>query len=276
LETLNMLEHDLSACWNIHSIKTGRPSTVPVVLIHALGLDLTYWDHQIETLRKNHEEIAFDLPGHGESGGSPEDWKLEALCSMLKDTISKTGASSAHLVGLSVGSMIAQAFALAEPTMVQSLTLMGSAATFTTETRDFLRGLGKLTLDGGMEAIVASSMPYWFAAATKEQRPDILDRTARTLRQNNTALQAAAWEMIADYSVDSELHRINCPTLILVGDQDGNTPPQASELLAKLILRSELHVIPGAGHMLPFEAPNVVNEHLLAFLQRAATDRKQI
>jgi 3-oxoadipate enol-lactonase len=119
-------------------------------------------------------------------------------------------------------------------------------------------------------------MPYWFAGATKEQRPDILDRTAKTLRQNNTALQAAAWEMIADYSVDSELHRINCPTLILVGDQDGNTPPQASELLAKLIPRSELHVIPGAGHMLPFEAPNVVNEHLLAFLQRAATDRKQI
>jgi 3-oxoadipate enol-lactonase len=119
-------------------------------------------------------------------------------------------------------------------------------------------------------------MPYWFAAATKEQRPDILDRTAKTLRQNNTALQAAAWEMIADYSVDSELHRINCPTLILVGDQDGNTPPQASELLAKLILRSELHVISGAGHMLPFEAPIVVNEHLLAFLQRAAADRKQI
>ena len=271
-----MLEHDLSARWNIHSIKTGRPNTVPVVLIHALGLDLTYWDHQIEALRKNFEVVAFDLPGHGESGGGPEDWKLEALCSMLKDTISKTGASSAHLVGLSVGSMIAQAFALAEPTIVESLTLMGSAATFTTETRDFLRGLGKLTLDGGMEAIVASSMPYWFAGATKEQRPDILDRTAKTLRQNNTALQAAAWEMIADYSVDSELHRINCPTLILVGDQDGNTPPQASELLAKLIPRSELHVIPGAGHMLPFEAPNVVNEHLLAFLHRAATDRKQI
>jgi pimeloyl-ACP methyl ester carboxylesterase len=59
----------------------------------------------------------------------------------------------------------------------------------------------------------------------------------------------------------------------MVGDQDGNTPPQASELLAKLIPRSELQVIPGAGHMLPFEAPEVVNKHLSAFLQRAATHR---
>lgn len=270
-----MSEHDLNPRWNIHSIRTGRPNTVPVVLIHALGMDLTYWDHQIEALRKNHEVVAFDLPGHGGSGGRPEDWKLEALCSMLKDTISKTGASSAHLVGLSVGSMIAQAFALAEPTIVESLTLMGSASTFTPEARDFLRGLGKLTLDGGMEAIVASSMPYWFADATKEQRPDILDRTAKTLRQNNTAFQAAAWEMIADYSVDFEVNPIDCPTLILVGEQDGNTPPQASEILAKLIPRSELHVVPGAGHMLPFEAPEVVNEHLLAFLQRTATYRNQ-
>jgi 3-oxoadipate enol-lactonase len=268
-----MFERDLNLRWNVHSIRTGRPDIVPVVLIHALGLDLTFWDHQIEALRKNHDVVAFDLPGHGESGGGPEDWKLEALCSMLKDTISKTGAASAHLVGLSVGSLIAQAFALAEPAMVESLTLMGSAATFTTETRDFLRGLGKLTLDGGMEAIVTSSMPYWFAAATKEQRPDILDRTAKTLRRNNTALQAAAWQMISDYSVDAELNRIDCPTLIMVGGQDGNTPPQASELLAKLIPRSELQVIPGAGHMLPFEAPEVVNEHLSAFLQRAATYR---
>jgi 3-oxoadipate enol-lactonase len=264
-----MSEQEAGLSWNIHSVRTGPRGAAPVVLVHPLGLDLTYWDHQIEALRDDFDVIALDLPGHGMSTGRPADWTMNKAVSMLEQVIRSAGVSSAHIVGLSVGSMMAQAFALAKPRMVSSLTLIGSATTFSQDVRDYLRGLAKLTREGGMHAIVESSMPHWFASRTREYRPDILDRAAKTLRGIDPTIHAAMWEMIANFDRESEVHRITCPTLILVGDQDVSTPPAASVLLAKLIPASEMHLISGGGHMLPFEAPQAVNNHLLHFLRTA-------
>ena len=68
-----------------------------------------------------------------------------------------------------------------------------------------------------------------------------------------------------------DLHRISAPTLILTGELDPSSPPSSAKLLHEKIAGSELHIIPDFSHMLPLEAPSLVNDHLLRFLARVET-----
>ncbi len=139
-------------CVNV--VRCGPRDQVPVVLIHAVGLDLTYWDRQIATLSKSHDVVVFYLPGHGRSPGAPADWTLDKAETMLAGVIRATGAQRPHLLGLSVGGMIAQAAALAHPALVGSLTLMDTAASFAEAGRAGLRKRAKATRPGKRRAAI--------------------------------------------------------------------------------------------------------------------------
>jgi 3-oxoadipate enol-lactonase len=267
LEEVNMPQSFDSSAPGIQSVRTGPRGGTPVVFVHALGLDLTYWDQQIGALCDEFDVMAFDLPGHGQSIGDPSGWTIEEATRVLATVIRSTGASNAHIVGLSVGSMIAQSLAVQEPSLVRSLTLIGSAATFAPEARAFLSSMVELTEKQGMQRIVESSMPYWFSERTKSRRPDVIDRTAKTLLRADPEVHTAMWRMVAIFDLAEKIHQITCPVLILVGDEDVSTPIASSEFIASLIAGSEMHVIEGGGHMLPLEAPSAVNEHLIRFLR---------
>lgn len=105
-------------------VRTGPRDLGTVVLIHPVGLDLTYWGDQIEALRSRYDMIAFDLPGHGRSPGRPEDVTFARFASATAALIEQHTAAPVHVVGLSVGGMIAQTLALARPALVRSLTLL--------------------------------------------------------------------------------------------------------------------------------------------------------
>ena len=76
------------------------------------------------------------------------------------------------------------------------------------------------------------------------------------------------WDMISALDLVSQLHRISCPTLILVGEHDPSSPPAAAKVLADNIAGAEMHVIPDASHMAPLEKPSVINGYLIEFLKR--------
>ncbi|MEG9438392.1 alpha/beta fold hydrolase [Edaphobacter sp. HDX4] len=252
----------------IHQVRTGPRGNAPVVLIHPLGLDLTFWDRQIDYLCDEFDLVSFDLPGNGLSSGEAGDWELERVTEVLAQVVRDLGTADAHLVGISIGSMIAQSFALRMPHATRSLTLIGSAASFSVQSRRYLSDIAELASSEGMRAIVDGSMPYWFSEATRARRPDILDRAAKTLLQNAPQIHAAMWRMVAAFDLESELHRITCPTLVLVGDQDVSTPPESSARIAKLIPGAEFHILPGGAHMLPIESPDLVNQCLAGFLRK--------
>ncbi len=78
-------------------------------------MDLTYWGNQIEALHASHDLVAYDLPGNGSTPGTPADWTFDAAVATLAQVLASTGAERANVVGISIGGMIAQAFALAHP-----------------------------------------------------------------------------------------------------------------------------------------------------------------
>ena len=259
--------HDARASnLTVNSVRTGPRGGPPVVLVHPVGLDLTYWGAQIEALRSEHDVVAYDLPGHGRSAGRPADWTLDQAAAVLGDVVSSIGTRPAHVVGLSVGGMIAQAFVLARSDLVRSLTLIDTAAGFPEPARAGMRERAATVRTGGMPAVLGSTLDRWFTPETRTRRPDLIDRVTKTLLADDAAVHAALWEMIAELDLVDALHRIACPTLILVGEHDPSSPPAAARVLAERIAGSQMHVIAEASHMSPLERPNVVNGHLSRFL----------
>ena len=257
---------DITTTRAINMVRTGPRGAPPVVLVHPVGLELSYWGSQIEALCDAYDVVAFDLPGHGSSPGSPEDWTLDQAAAVLAKVVQSTGSNSAHLVGLSVGGMIAQALTLASPELVRSLTLIDTAAAFPEEARVGMRTRAKMAREGGMQAVLPSTIQRWFTSETVAKRPDLIDRVTKTLLADDPLVHAAMWDMISALDLVPHLNRIFCPTLILVGEHDPSSPPAAAKVLQQGISGAEMHVISAASHMAPLEKSDVINRYLIAFL----------
>ncbi len=250
----------------INSVRTGPRGGTPVVLVHPVGLDLTYWSSQIEALCDDYDVVAYDLPGHGRTPGSPADWTLDHASALLGEVIRSTEHQWVHLIGLSVGGMIAQALTLDQPDLVRSLTLIDTAAAFPEEGRAGMRVRAKAARDGGMQAVLQSTIERWFTQETVTRRPDIIDRVSKTLLADDPLVHAAMWDMISSLDLISHLHRVSCPTLILVGEFDPSSPPSAARQLQESIAGAQMHIIPKTSHMAPLENPGAINAYLLPFL----------
>ena len=248
-------------------VRTGPRDLGTVVLIHPVGLDLTYWGEQIEALRTRYDVIAFDLPGHGRSPGRPEDVTFARFAAATAALIEQQAAAPVHVVGISVGGMIAQTLALSHPALVRSLTLIATAATFSQQGRTVIGRRAEAIQAGGMAAVVAPFLERWFTPETLAQRPDITDRITKTLLGDDPSIQAAMWTMVAGLDVLERLSEIECPTLVLVGDRDPSTPPAFSAVIAEHIAGSQMAVLPDASHMIFLEQPDLINRHLMEFLK---------
>ncbi len=251
-------------------IQTSIHHAETVVLIHAVGHDLTYWDRQIEALSASYNVVAFDLPGHGLSATNSSDWSFAYAANVVAELITKVSGSPVHLVGISFGGMIAQVTVITRPELVRSLTLIGTAPSFPDEVRQGMRARAALVRSQGMTAVVESSLQRWFTQSTRERRPDITDRLTKTLLADDASTHAAIWDMISGLDLDDSLSEITCPTLVLVGEQDPSTPPAVASRLASKIRESSLVVIPEASHIVTVEAPEAVTTALLSFLAGSA------
>ncbi len=252
----------------LHYVRTGPRGGIPVVLLHPAGLDLGYWDRHLAALRDDHDVIALDLPGHGASTGSPQDWALGRATGILAAFLQGLDIPEAHLVGLSVGGMLAQSLALAEPAVVRSLTLMGTAASFSPDGRAAIRDRAQAARTQGVAALVPAAIARWFTPQTVARRPDLIDRATTTLLADDPEVHAAVWDMVADLDLAPQLGRITCQTLVLVGASDQSTPLTAARQLRDGISGAQLHVVPDTSHLAPLERPDLTSAHLLAFLEQ--------
>lgn len=250
----------------VNLVRTGPRAGTPVVLLHSAGLDLTYWDVQIAALRHDHDVVALDLPGHGRTPGTPEDWTLDRATAVVANAVGAAGLTRAHVVGLSLGGILAQSLALAHPALVASLTLMDTAATFPDAGRSAMRSRATAARTHGMPAVVQGLLDHWFLPGTALRRPDLVDRATKTLLGDDPQVHAAMWEMIADVELLAELPRIGCPTLVVVGEFDSTSPVTSAQALRDAVPDARLRVVPQAAHLSPLEHPDTVTAHLREFL----------
>lgn len=241
-----------------------------VVLLHGLGGSRIAWDAQLAALSARWRTAAWDMPGYGAAVPlADEPVTFRALADAVDHWISVLGAERAHVVGISMGAMIAQYLAARHPARVRSLTLMSSSPKFGMDgtTADSWRAARLAPLDAGLEPVefaerVLRSIggPHITDAACESQRVAMARVTGVALRRSIDCL--------VTHDTTALLPTIAAPTLVLVGEIDQETPPAYSQYLVDHLPDARLVVVPGAGHLLNAEAPEEVNfllaEHLNA------------
>lgn len=255
--------HDIGL---LNVARTDGHGGAPLLLLHPVGLDLTWYGPQFEAFGQERDVIAFDMPGHGQSDDLAFLPSFDIMARAAEAVLEASGGRPADVVGVSVGGMIAQALALRRPDLVRSLGLVATLCTFPDEVRQTLRERARVARVEGMARIAELSNARWFTHAYSARRPDVMARTRRSLVQQPAEFHAAMWEMIADLEFEAQIRTIDRPTLVATGTADVNAPPTAAEQIARAISGSSLHLMPDLGHFPPFEAPHAFNSLLRAFL----------
>ena len=250
---------------DINLVRTGPRGGPPLLLLHGLGLDLTLWDHQFPEFGRTHDVIALDLPGHGLSASLRTAPTLETLAGAVAEVVRHLDAGPVHLVGISLGGMIAQMVAVREPGLIRSLTLVATSSTFAEPVRLAIRQRAALTRTEGMAAVAASHLQRWFSDDYRKRRPDMLDRVYKVVLRQASELHAALWEAVAGLDVQG-LSALTCPVMVVTAENDPSAPVAAARLIADQIAGAVLHVTAGAGHFPPIETAGAFNALLRQFL----------
>lgn len=246
-----------------------RPGDPAIVLLHGLLFDGGMWRDQVAPLAALGRVVIMDGPGHGKSEPPPR-FMLEEHADALIDAFADMGIDRALVVGLSWGGMLGMRFALQHPSKVAGLALLDASAERETlpdriRYRAFVAMHRRMGMPYGM--FLKEVAPLMFASRTLKERPDLVERSyQRAMGFDREGVARAALAVVVHRtSVLERLGSIKVPTLVMCGREDGATPPEKSEAIARGIHGSRLVVLEGVGHMSTLEDPDAVNQHLVPF-----------
>lgn len=239
----------------------------PVVFLHAVGLDLTWWDAVLARLAPDLPFVTLDLPGHGLSPRLERTFSLGDLAEIVHAELVRRGHRHFHLCGHSVGGMVAQALAVARPGAVASLTLIATAAAYDEPARAALRARAAAVDADGMAPLVAPTLDRWFTADFRRRHPETVARCERTLHAADATTHARMWRAIAALDLLDALPALRLPALVLAGEADSAIPPRSARLIAEAIPGARFAVLPAVAHMATVEAAAAVATRITSFIR---------
>jgi pimeloyl-ACP methyl ester carboxylesterase len=236
----------------------------PVVFIHGLGGTTNTFTPILGAFAR-HRRVRFDLPGSGRS------WRVEgplsiatfvqaAMKAMLAAKVDK-----AHVVGHSMGTIVAAHLAAAEPAMVRSLALFGPLLAPPDQARVNIRARGRKVLSEGMQSAADALVQASTSTETRQKRHAAVAFVRESLMAQNADGYARSCEALADAQA-ADTSRIVCPTLLVTGDEDVVSPAQSVRGMAQKISGSRVEVLRGCGHWTPVEKPEECMDLLKQFL----------
>jgi len=239
----------------------------PLILLHGLGGSRTSWDAQLRALSGERRCVAWDAPGYGAAAPLPGRLTFPALADAVARLADALGPERPHLAGLSFGGQIAQHAALAHPHRFRSLTLLSTSPAFGLDGTepDAWRAARLAPLDAGREPADFAETVLRGVAGPGISEPALASQIAAMERISGDGLRHAI-ECLVTHDLRGRLREITLPTLVLVGALDDETPPAYAEAIAAEIPGARLDIVPGAGHLLNAEAPDIVDALLRAHL----------
>ena len=239
-----------------------------VLLVHAIGCDHRMWDGLGTALSPRFRVIRMDVRGHGRSPVTPRPYSLDQLADDARDLLDSLKIGKAHWVGLSMGGMIGQAFALRHPARVHKLVLANTTSSYGAQGHEMWQARAKAVSEGGMAAIKDLAMQRYFTDDFRASHSDIVDRIGDGFLATDPAGYIACCDAIRDLDFSGDLHRIKAPTLVIAGEKDVGTPVAMSKAIADAIPGARLAVIPGVAHLSALENPEAFNQQVVDFLSR--------
>ncbi|MBO8185142.1 alpha/beta fold hydrolase [Streptomyces spirodelae] len=224
-----------------------------LVLLHGVGLDHTMWEPSVELLADRFTLVTPDLPGHGRNRPAPAGTTLEDLALGVAAGIPR----KSHLVGFSLGALVAQYLALHQPDLVATLTSVSSVCRRTPAEREEV--LNRLdTARADFTAATAASLQRWYADTGVPA--EWVSRTEATLLGNDVESFLHCYRVFAtaDATLGPHLHRITAPAVAVTGENDPGSTPAMTRRLAAALPNCRAVIVPGARHMLPVQSPETL------------------
>lgn len=235
-----------------------------LVLIHPVGLDLTFFDPLVAELSARYRILRMDLPGHGASPPAPPAPTLSDYADAVHKLLAHVSWIPSAVAGFSFGGMLAQVLAIEHPNDAHALIIAACPSTLPSESRQILLERGALAEREGMPAVIDATMERWFTPRFRSEGRDRLVR-ARLL-SGDVHGWAAAWRAMAKIDTAPHLNSIQVPSLCLAGEWDLSAPPAVVAAIAEQVPAGRFTVIPRAPHMLFIEQPGVVADEIAKFL----------
>ena len=243
--------------------------TIPIVFIHGVGLDHKMWSRQIDYFKK-FSTITYDLLGHGRTPFKKKEIKMKDYVDQLLSLTELLGVNKFHLVGFSLGSLIALNFAADFQKKLNSLTLIATTYKRTENQRKEV--IDRVNLAKLNKPISQLALKRWFTDMYLEKNPKVYKEFIKILTKDTEEQQnfIKAYELFANYEDNLEnIKNIKANTLIITGSDDPGSTPDMSKNLNKDIQNSTYVEIKNGKHLCTIEYADEVNNAIMKHINNA-------
>ena len=264
-----ILANGINICYETHGAGDA------LILISGLGYDRWQWHKMTSGLSQYFQVIVFDNRGAGESDKPAGPYVAQLLADDTAALLEALGHKQAFIMGHSMGGFVAQALALSRPDLVKKLILASTNfggprhIPVTQEALAVLTDTQADPIERLKRGIAISTAPGWAESHPDSVREWLEYRASHPLDLTGyNAQMSIGMALLAEAACfEHKLKDVTAPTLILFGAHDKVVPPGNADLLAKQIPNSTIHILPNAGHLFPFEAPDEANGVIVKFLK---------
>lgn len=250
----------------IHYRAIGIGEGKPVIaFINSLGTDFRIWEPVMAALGEGYAYVLHDKRGHGLSDIGKPPYAIETHADDLIALLDHLGIGDAVIWGLSVGGLIAQAVHAKRADLVRALVLSNTAHRI--GSADVWNDRIAAILKDGLGGMIDPIMERWFTPAFRREDNAVYAGCRNMLGRQPVEGYCGTCAAIRDADHTDAVARIAAPTLCVVGDQDGSTPPALVRSLADLVPGSRFAVIEGCGHIPCIEQPAAYAATVGAFLK---------
>ena len=233
----------------------NKKENIPIVLIHGVGLNHKIWEPQINSF--NNTVLAYDILGHGNTSLTKSQISFDDFSLQLLNLIDELKFEKIHLVGFSIGSLIARNFASYYNNKLESLTLLCSVFKRTKEQQQIVND--RFELSKRSRSLSKQALKRWFTDNYINKNPNVYNKISLMLEENNMENFLKVYELFVKHQDNEMFENIKTRTLIMTGENDIGSTPEMSKNLSKKITNSKVKVVSNGKHLCGIECADDVN-----------------
>jgi len=238
---------------------------IPIVFVHGVGLTYEIWQPQLDFF-KDYSNLSYDILGHGKSSLTKQNISFDDFSEQLINLIDGLKIEKIHLVGFSIGSLIARNFATKFGDRLHSLILLGSIYKRSEQQQKIVNerfNQAKKELKLSRQAL-----KRWFTDKYLENNPNTYEKISSILSKNNMANFLKVYELFVRHKNDEDFEKIQTKTLVMTGEHDIGSTIEMSQQLSNIIKGSELKIIKDGKHLCGIECADEVNLAIKNFVNK--------
>ena len=237
----------------------------PMVFIHGVGLTHEIWQPQLDFF-KDYSNLSYDILGHGKSSLKKEKISFDDFSDQLTELLNELKIDKIHLIGFSIGSLIARNFATKFNDRLKSLILLGSIYKRSEEQQKIVNS----RFDQAKKELKLSkqALKRWFTDEYLEKNPKTYEKISLILSSNNMSNFLKVYELFVKHKNDEDFEKIKVNTLIMTGEYDVGSTVKMSEELNRIIKNSEIKIINNGKHLCGIECADDINLTIKNFVNK--------